>query len=78
MIGVWVHGDMANYTVARREAFTLKLSNGYTINSMPLPGGGPIVGMIHNIISGKYGQCAPIFNFFLSDDSDLWSNKLVA
>ncbi|XP_066928254.1 glutathione hydrolase 1 proenzyme-like isoform X1 [Clytia hemisphaerica] len=50
--GVWVQGDMANYTVAKRETFTLKLSNGYTINSMPLPGGGPIVGMIHNIISG--------------------------
>lgn len=46
--------DMKNYKVKERKIFTLKLSNNFTINTMPLPGGGPIVAMIHNIFGGKY------------------------
>ena len=45
---------MKNYKVKERKIFTLKLSNNFTINTMPLPGGGPIVAMIHNIFGGKY------------------------
>ena len=46
--------DMKNYTVKERKIFTLKLSNNFTINTMPLPSGGPIVAMIHNIFGGEY------------------------
>ena len=45
--------DLSSYTVKERDVFTLKLSNGFSINTMPLPSGGPIVAMIHNIFSGK-------------------------
>ena len=46
--------DMKNYKVKERKIFTLKLSNNFTINTMPLPGGGPIVAMIHNIFGSKF------------------------
>ena len=45
--------DLKKYTTKIRPVFSLPLSNGYTVNTMPAPGGGPIVAMIHNIISGK-------------------------
>ena len=46
--------DLKKYKVEERKIFTLKLSNNFTINTMPLPGGGPIVAMIHNIFSGNF------------------------
>jgi len=46
--------DLKNYTAKIRPVLSLPLLNGYTINTMPAPGGGPIVAMIHNIISGEW------------------------
>lgn len=50
--GILTMSDMKNYTVKKRDVLQLKLNNEYTVNTMPLPGGGPIVSMIHNILSG--------------------------
>ena len=44
---------MKTYTVKEREVLTVKLPKDITLNTMNAPGGGPVVAMIYNILSGK-------------------------
>jgi len=45
---------MKNYKVKIRNTLVLKLPNGLTIHTMPAPGGGAALAMIHNIMSGRF------------------------
>ena len=52
-LGIFGAEDLKNYTVKERKVITMQFPDNLTLNTMSAPGGGPILAMIHNIMTGK-------------------------
>lgn len=51
--GIITEADLKKYSVVIREVVKFPLPNDLVLNTMSAPGGGPIVSMILNIMSGE-------------------------